>query len=128
MNRILDNLLYAKTHEWVDMKENRTARAGISDFAQQELGDIVFINLPEAGDPVTAGEAFGDVESVKAVSDIVSPLTGIVSAVNREVAEHPERINESPYESWLVEIEEISGQSALMTAAEYEAFCGKEAH
>jgi glycine cleavage system H protein len=128
MNKIPDSLLYAKTHEWVEMKENQTARIGISDFAQHELGDLVFVNLPEPGDPVTAGEAFGDVESVKAVSDIVSPLTGTVSAVNREVMEHPERMNESPYESWLIEVKEISGQSALMTAAEYDAFCRKEAH
>ncbi|MDR0395324.1 MAG: glycine cleavage system protein GcvH [Tannerella sp.] len=128
MNKIPDNLLYAKTHEWVEIKNDQTARIGISDFAQHELGDLVFINLPEVGDPVTAGETFGDVESVKAVSDVISPVSGVVSAVNGEILDHPESINENPYESWFIEVKEISGKSDLMTAAEYEEFCGKEAH
>ncbi|HCC51907.1 MAG TPA: glycine cleavage system protein GcvH [Porphyromonadaceae bacterium] len=128
MNKILDNLLYATTHEWAEIREDNTARIGISDFAQHELGDLVFINLPELGDTVTAGEAFGDVESVKAVSDVISPVTGVVSAVNQEVLDHPESINESPYESWFIEVKEVSGKSALMTATEYDEFCGKEAH
>lgn len=128
MNKTLDNLLYAKTHEWAEIKDDNTARIGISDFAQHELGDLVFINLPEVGDAVTAGEAFGDVESVKAVSDVMSPVTGIVSAINQDVLDHPETINENPYESWFIEVEDISGKSDLMTAAEYEEFCRKEAH
>jgi glycine cleavage system H protein len=128
MNRTAANLFYTKTHEWAEIKDDNTARTGISDFAQHELGDLVFINLPEAGDTVTAGEVFGDVESVKAVSDILSPVTGVVSAVNREVLDHPESINENPYESWFIEVKEISGKSELMTAAEYDEFCGKEAH
>jgi glycine cleavage system H protein len=128
MNKILNNLLYAKTHEWVEIKDDHTARIGISDFAQHELGDLVFINLPEVGDPVTAGEAFGDAESVKAISDVMSPVTGVISAINREVLDHPESINENPYESWFIEVKEISGKSDLMTAAEYEEFCEKEAY
>jgi glycine cleavage system H protein len=128
MNKILDNLLYAKTHEWVEIKDDNTARIGISDFAQHELGDLVFINLPEVGDEVTAGASFGDVESVKAVSDIISPVTGVVAAVNQEMLDHPEYINEDPYGSWFIDVKEVSGKSELMTAEEYEAFCGREAH
>lgn len=128
MSKILENLRYAKTHEWVSFISDTTARVGISDFAQHELGDIVFINLPEVGDTVTAGEAFGDVESVKAVSDVLSPVTGVVTAVNQEVLEHPESINENPYENWFIEVKDIAAEADLMTAAEYEEFCGKEAH
>ena len=128
MNKVLENLNYAKTHEWVDFTGDTTARIGISDFAQQELGDLVFINLPEVGDTVTAGDAFGDVESVKAVSDILSPVTGVISAVNQDVLDHPESINETPYDSWFIEVTDIAGKSELMTASEYGDFCEKEAH
>jgi glycine cleavage system H protein len=128
MNKILENLNYAKTHEWVNFINDTTARIGISDFAQQELGDLVFINLPEEGDTVTAGDAFGDVESVKAVSDILSPVSGIVSAVNQDVLDHPETINESPYDSWFIEVKDITDKSGLMTAPEYEKFCEEGAH
>ena len=128
MSNILENLNYAKTHEWVDFTNDTTARIGISDFAQHELGDLVFINLPEVGDTVTAGDAFGDVESVKAVSDIISPVTGVISAVNQDVLDHPESINEDPYGSWFIEVEDITGKSDLMTASEYEGFCEKEGH
>ena len=128
MNKVLENLNYAKTHEWVHFINDTTARIGISDFAQQELGDLVFINLPEVGDTVTAGEAFGDVESVKAVSDIMSPVTGVISAVNQDVLDHPESINENPYESWFIEVKDITEKSDLMVASAYEEFCEKEAH
>ena len=128
MNNVLENLNYAKTHEWADFINETTARIGISDFAQQELGDLVFVNLPEVGDAVTVGDALGDVESVKAVSDIMSPVTGVVSAVNQEVLEHPEIINESPYDSWFIEVKDITDKSDLMTASEYKDFCDKEAH
>ena len=128
MNKVLENLNYAKTHEWVDFINDTTARIGISDFAQHELGDLVFINLPEVGDAVTAGDAFGDVESVKAVSDILSPVTGVISAVNQDVLDHPESINETPYDSWFIEVTDITGKSDLMTASEYGDFCEKEAH
>ena len=128
MNKILEKLRYAKTHEWIELLNDTTARIGISDFAQQALGDIVFINLPEIGDAVTADQAFGDIESVKTVSDIVSPVTGTVSTVNQEVIDQPEVINENPYENWFVEISDISAESGLMTAVEYEEFCKEEAH
>jgi glycine cleavage system H protein len=122
------NLLYAKTHEWVKMINDTKACVGISDFAQQELGDLVFVNLPQPGNRVTAGQAFGDVESVKAVSDIISPLTGVISAINDKILNTPEIINEDPYGSWFIEIEEISGKSDLMTSAEYEEYCKNEGH
>ena len=128
MSKIIDNLHYAKTHEWVQIVSDTTVRIGISDFAQHALGDLVFINLPEVGDTVTTGETFGDVESVKAVSDILSPVAGTVSAVNQEVLDHPELINEDPYESWFIEVTDYELAADLMTAAEYEEFCEGEAH
>ena len=128
MTTILDNLRYAKTHEWVEFLTATTARIGISDFAQQALGDLVFINLPEVGDKVTAGASFGDVESVKAVSDINSPVTGTVSAVNQAVIDQPELINANPYENWFIEVDDITAEADLMTAADYEEFCKEEAH
>ena len=128
MSIIPENLSYAKTHEWVKFIDDTTARIGISDFAQHELGDLVFINLLEEGDTVTAGDAFGDVESVKAVSDILSPVTGVISAVNQELLDQPEKINESPYDSWFIEVTDITAKSELMTASEYGDFCEKEGH
>ena len=128
MNKILENLRYAKTHEWMEIVNDTTVRIGISDFAQQALGDLVFINLPEEGDAITAGQALGDLESVKAVSDIMSPVTGTVTAVNQVVIDQPELINENPYENWFVEVNDITAEAALMTAAEYEEFCTKEVH
>jgi len=128
MTKVLENLRYAKTHEWVEFLTDTTARIGISDFAQKALGDLVFINLPEEGDSVTAGSTFGDVESVKAVSDVISPVTGEVTAVNQFVIENPELVNENPYEYWFIEVSEITAETELMTASEYEEFCLKEAH
>ena len=128
MNRILENLRYAKTHEWVELLNDTTARIGISDFAQQALGDLVFINLPEYGDTVTSGQTLGDLESVKAVSDILSPVSGTVTAVNQAVIDQPELINENPYENWLIEVSNITAEADMMTASEYEVFCTKEAH
>ena len=94
-------LKYSKSHEWVRM-DGEIAVVGISDFAQDALGDVVFINLPTEGDAVTAGESFGDVESVKAVSDIISPVSGTICAVNEALADEPGLINESPEDKgWL---------------------------
>ena len=128
MNKILENLRYVSTHEWIEFLNDTTVRIGISDFAQQALGDIVFINLPEVGDVVTAGQTVGDIESVKAVSEIMSPVSGTVMTVNQEVIDQPEIINENPYENWFFEVMDITAKSDLMTAAEYEDFCNKEAH
>ena len=118
-------LKYTKDHEWMVM-EGDTAVIGISDFAQDALGDVVFINLPEVGDTVTAGESFGDVESVKAVSDVNSPVTGVIVAVNEELADSPENLNSDPYGSWIIKVEKITATEDLMDAAAYEAFCAEE--
>ncbi len=118
-------LKYTKDHEWIKM-EGDVAIIGISDFAQDALGDVVFINLPEVGDAVNAGEAFGDVESVKAVSDVNSPVTGTVLAVNEELVDAPELLNEDPYANWIIKVENITAYEELLDAAAYEAFCAEE--
>lgn len=120
-----ENLSYSKSHEWVK-KEEGTALVGLTDFAQSELGDLVFVNLPEVGDTVTAGEPLGDVESVKAVSDIFSPVTGVVSEINEELLDHPEMINEAPYEAWLIKVTDITDEEELLDAEAYEAHCKEE--
>ena len=118
-------LKYPKSHEWIKM-EGDVAVIGISDFAQDALGDVVFINLPEEGDSVAAGEAFGDVESVKAVSDLISPVSGAVCAVNEELLDAPELLNEDPYGAWIIKVDQLDGQEELLDAAAYEAFCAQE--
>ena len=118
-------LKYSKDHEWVKM-EGDVAVIGISDFAQDALGDVVFVNLPQEGDAVTAGEPFGDVESVKAVSDLVCPVTGTICAVNEELADAPENLNSDPYGAWIIKVQGVSGQEELLDAAAYEAFCAEE--
>lgn len=119
-------LLYSDSHEWVLKIDEKTAKIGLTDFAQHSLGDLVFVNLPEVGDAVTSGESFCDVESVKAVSDVISPVSGSVSAVNEDLLDAPQSINEDPYGAWLVEVSDISAFGELMDAAAYEAFCEKE--
>ena len=116
---------YSKDHEWMK-EEDGVAVIGISDFAQDALGDVVFVNLPGEGDEVTAGEAFGDVESVKAVSDLVSPVSGTVCAVNEDLLDEPEQLNKAPYDAWLIKVENVGDTSELLDAAAYEAFCAQE--
>lgn len=118
-------LQYSKSHEWVKVEDGVTV-VGISDFAQNALGDVVFVNLPGEGDEVTAGEAFGDVESVKAVSDLVSPVSGTVCAVNEDLLDEPEQLNKAPYDAWLIKVENVSDTEELLDAAAYEAFCAQE--
>ena len=118
-------LKYYKSHEWIKMEDD-VAVIGISDYAQDALGDVVFVNLPEEGDSVTAGEPFGDVESVKAVSDLISPVTGSVCAVNEELLDAPELLNEDPYAAWIIKVEAIEGEEELLDAAAYEAHCAQE--
>ena len=124
MNYPVD-LQYSKSHEWIRM-EGDVAVIGISDFAQVALGDVVFIYLPQEGDECTAGEAFGDVESVKAVSDLVSPVSGTVCAVNEELLDAPEMLNQDPYGAWIIKVEGLTGTEELLDAAAYEAFCATE--
>lgn len=121
-----EELLYAKSHEWVRMLDETTAQVGITDYAQHELGDIVFVNLPEVGDSAAKGKSIADVESVKAVSDIYSPLTGSVRAVNEAVMDSPELLNASPYETWLFEIEDITDREEFISAEEYKKLYVKE--
>ena len=119
-------LKYTKDHEWVKMLDDTTALVGISDFAQSELGDLVFVNLPAVGDDVVAGEAACYVESVKAVSDVMSPVTGSVAEVNEELDDSPELLNSDPYGAWIMKIENITDFSELLSAEEYEAFTKEE--
>ncbi len=118
----VEQLKYTKSHEWVLDNGDGTVTVGLTDYAQQELGDLVFVNLPAVDDAVTAGEAFGDVESVKAVSDVFSPVSGVVSEVNEELLDSPQLINETPYDAWMIKVSEVGDTEELLSAAEYEAF------
>ena len=120
--------LYTKDHEWMRVDES-IGTIGITDYAQKELGDIVFVELPKPGDHITAGETFGTVESVKAVSEIFSPVTGEVTGINPLLQNSPEMLNADPHgEAWLVRIRLLdrSEIEKLMTADEYEAFLQEE--
>ena len=119
-------LKYSRTHEWVRFQEDGTAYIGITDYAQDQLGDLVFVNLPSAGDSLQAGESFADVESVKAVSDVNAPVSGTVKEVNEALADAPEKMNEAPYDAWFVLAEDVTDDGGLMTAEEYEAFIAEE--
>ncbi|MEI3503891.1 MAG: glycine cleavage system protein GcvH [Anaerovoracaceae bacterium] len=119
-------LKYVKSHEWVK-EEGDMIVVGISDYAQDALGDIVFVNLPEEGDDVSIGDAFADVESVKAVSDIFSPVEGTVKEVNEELVDNPALINEAPYDAWLIKVENVSEKEDTMDADAYEKFIAEEA-
>ena len=120
-----DELKYSKSHEWVKL-DGGTAVVGLTDFAQSELGDLVFVNLPEVGATVEAGEVFGDVESVKAVSDVYSPVTGEVTEINEELLDSPELINDNAYEAWFIKVKDVSATEELLTAEEYKAFVESE--
>lgn len=115
-------LKYSRTHEWLKMLDDTTALVGISDFAQDELGDLVFVNLPEVGNEVTCGVALCDVESVKSVSDVNSPVTGVIAEVNESLTDAPEQLNETPYDAWLVKVKNISETVEFMDDKAYEAF------
>ena len=120
---------YSKTHEWVTV-DGKTATVGISDFAQAQLGDVVFLDLPKPGGKVSKGETFGVIESVKAASDLYSPVSGTVAAVNDNLTAHPELVNSDPYgEGWLLKVE-LAGAppSDLMDEAEYKQAAGDGAH
>lgn len=123
---VLENLLYTKSHEWVKEVDDNTVIVGLTDYAQEALGDLVFINLPEEGDETTAGESFADVESVKAVSYVFCPVTGEVSEINEELLDAPEMINEHPYDAWLVKITNVTDKEEFLSAAEYEEFVKSE--
>lgn len=127
MSDVQENLLYTQEHEWV-LIEGDNATIGITDFAQNSLGDIVFVELPEPDSELQAGESFGVVESIKSVSDLYSPLDGIVLEKNEEVEESPEALNKNAFGSWLVKIK-ISDKSkidTLMSAEKYKSFCSDQ--
>lgn len=126
--KVLEGLKYSKEHEWVKVEGNR-AYIGITDYAQDSLGELVFVELPELETEVSEGDVLCVVESVKAASDIYSPVSGIVVEVNEELEDSPEKINESPYENWVAVIELSDPQEldTLMGAKEYEEFCNSEA-
>lgn len=126
---IPEDLRYTEAHEWVRELGEGVVRIGITDHAQSQLGDVVFVQLPAVGDAVTAGAAVGEVESTKSVSDIYAPLAGSVVAVNEALQENPELINSGPYEAgWMMEIRLADGadadQAALLDAAAYRELTG----
>ena len=118
---------YTKEHEWIDV-DGANGSVGITDYAQNSLGDIVFVDLPKVGDPVEAGKIFGSVESVKAVSDLFSPVSGTVTAVNEELKDAPEKINADANKTWMlkVSLSDAAQVNSLLTAADYEKFISEE--
>lgn len=120
MSKILDDLRYADSHEWVKL-EDGIATVGITDYAQHALGNIVYVDMPEVGDEVTAGEEFGAVESVKAASDLISPISGEVVEINEALEDEPELVNADPYANWImkVKVSDSSEIDGLLTAAAY---------
>lgn len=125
MTKVIANLLYSKEHEWVLQLDENRVRIGISDFAQKQLGDIVFVENPGVGDEVTANESIGSIESVKTASEIYTPVSGKVVRVNEELDDAPEMINDQPYEAgWLVEVELFNPEELLelLNEDQYETF------
>jgi glycine cleavage system H protein len=128
MANIPDDLHYSKDHEWVRV-EGGVATVGITDYAQDSLGDVVYVELPKVGDEFAANEPFGSVESVKAVSEVFSPVSGEIVAINETLADTPEKVNEDPYgEGWMIRVQlsNLGEVDSLLTAAEYEDFTKAE--
>jgi glycine cleavage system H protein len=121
------NYRYTREHEWIAL-DGSIGTIGITDYAQASLGDIVYVDAPKVGDAVTANATFGSVESVKAVSDLYSPVTGTVTAINEELKSAPDKINEKPHEAWIIKVElaDPAEFNALLDAAAYEAFIAEE--
>ena len=126
MAKVLEGLYYSESHEYVRV-EGDYGFIGITDYAQSALGNVVYVDMPEVDDEVTAGEEFGAVESVKAASDLMSPVSGTVVEVNEALEDQPELVNEDAYENWIIKVElsDKAELDALMDAAAYEAFCAK---
>ena len=122
-------LLYTEDHEWIKLSEDgQTALIGITEFAQEQLGDIVYIGLPDVGDEVTAEESIADIESVKSVSDIFTPVTGVIARINEALDDGPELVNADPYGAWLFEVGSVSEvQENTLSADEYEKLVAEEA-
>lgn len=126
MSKILEGLFYSEDHDWVKVEGN-VAILGISDEAQHQLGEVVYVDLPEVGDELSAGDAYGVIESVKAASDSYTPVTGKVIEVNESLEDTPEALNEDAYGNWILKIEmsDPSEVEKLMDAKQYEAFCAE---
>ena len=126
MSKIIEGLKYSESHEWVKVEGN-VAYIGVSDFAQKEMGDITYVDMPEVDDEVSAGEEFGALESVKASSELISPVSGKVVEVNGELEDAPEKVNEDAYAAWIIKVEmsDASELDALMDAAGYKAQIGE---
>lgn len=123
------DLQYTKDHEWLKRNADGTALVGITHYAQDALGDVVFVKLPDVGDSLKAGEDFGEVESVKTVSELFAPVDGEVLEVNGELEAHPEWVNEDPYgKGWMLKIKVGAGSEELLDASAYEQLVGAESH
>lgn len=122
MSGLPENLKYANSHEWAHLEDDNVVRVGITDFAQEQLGDLVYIELPELGRKINAQEQCAVVESVKTASDIFSPVTGEIVAVNLALADTPEQVNSDPYGAWLfcVKADDLSGLASMMDANAYQ--------
>jgi glycine cleavage system H protein len=122
-----ENYRYTREHEWIAV-EGKIGTIGITDYAQNSLGDIVYVDVPKIGDAVTAHATFGSVESVKAVSDLYSPVTGTVTATNETLKASPDKINEAPHDTWIIKVElsDPAEIEKLLTASAYEAFIAEE--
>lgn len=127
MAKVMDDRRYAESHEWVKI-DGDIASIGISDYAQHALGDIVYVDMPEVGDEMSAGDVFGAVESVKAASDLICPVSGEVVEVNEELEDAPEKVNADAFETWIikVKISDPSEADALLDAAAYTELCENE--
>ena len=126
--KVLEGLKYSKEHEWVKVLEGNKVSVGITDFAQDELGDIVFVNLPAVGQEIKVGETLASLETVKSASDVYSPVSGKVVEVNEKLKNSPEIINDDPYgEGWIavIELSDVSVLDTLMSAEEYKQFIGE---
>ena len=126
MAKVIDGLYYSESHEFVRVEGN-VGFVGITDYAQNALGNVVYVDMPEIDDEVTAGEEFGAVESVKAASDLISPVSGTVIEINEALEDEPELINQNAFENWIIKVElsDRSDLDNLMDAAAYEKFCEK---
>lgn len=124
--KIPAELKYTASHEWLKDLGDGRVEIGLTDFAQDSLGDIVYVNLPNSGDPLVCGESFADVESVKAVSDAFSPVSGTVCEVNEALIDSPASVNSDPYGSWFVRAQGVTAHSDLLDAAAYKALCEKK--
>ena len=126
MSKIIEGLKYSETHEWVKVEGN-VAIVGVSDYAQKEMGDITYVDMPDVDDEVSKDEEFGALESVKASSDLVSPVSGVVVEKNEALEDAPELINQEPYENWIIKVEmsDASELDALLDAAGYAKLIGE---